>query len=129
MKNIIFVIFVAFAALGSLYAQSAAGAENALIWDSEVYSFGRIQAGKPVTHRFMFLNQSGQDVTISSAQASCGCTRPTWTQAAIPNGEEGYVDATFNAGSMGAFSKTIVVKTNVGYVVTLRLTGEVVMNP
>ena len=83
-----------------------------LTFKEEVYSFGDIEKGKPVTHEFTFKNTSKQTILLTNVKASCGCTTPTWTKTPIKPGESGNVTATYNAANEGAFTKTITVTAN-----------------
>jgi hypothetical protein len=91
------------------------------------YSFGKIDQGKPVTTEFTFSNSSGKPVIIESAVAGCGCTKPEYPEAPIPNGKTGTIKVTYNAANPGAFTKTVTVKfANVTEPVVLTIDGEVV---
>ncbi len=90
------------------------------------YDFGKIKVGVPVTHDFQFSNISSQPIVIEHAQASCGCTTPTWPQAAIAKGKTDKITAGFNAASLGVFSKSITVKVaGIDVPTQLTITGEV----
>lgn len=91
------------------------------------HSFGKIDQGKPVTTEFSFTNNSGKPVIIESAVAGCGCTKPEYPEAPIPNGKTGTIKVTYNAANPGAFTKTVTVKfANVAEPVILTIDGEVV---
>jgi hypothetical protein len=91
------------------------------------HSFGKIDQGKPVTTEFTFTNNSGKAVVIESAVAGCGCTKPEYPEAPVPNGKTGTVKVTYNAANPGAFTKTVTVKfANVAEPVILTIDGEVV---
>lgn len=81
-------------------------------WSEEVYDFGTIPQGTPVTHAFEFSNTGNQPLVISTVDKSCGCTTPKWTTEPILPGKKGTVSATFNAASPGGFNKTITVHSN-----------------
>ena len=91
------------------------------------YSFGKVEQGKPVTTEFTFSNNSGKAVIIESAVAGCGCTKPEYPEAPVPNGKTGTIKVTYNAANPGAFTKTVTVKfANVTDPVVLTIDGEVV---
>jgi hypothetical protein len=91
--------------------------------------FGKIEQGKPVTHVFEFTNTGTDPIVLGNVQASCGCTTPDWTREPVMPGKKGTVKATFNAGSMGPFNKTVTVPTNAeNGTLYLTLKGEVVAN-
>lgn len=130
-------LFVLFAFLGLAYtgfsqsAQQNAPAANAEVavatFENQVHDFGKIKQGVPVSHEFKFTNTGKVPMIITNVQASCGCTTPDWTKAPIPPGGEGFIKATFNAGAVGNFNKSITITSNVenGYT-QLSIRGEVV---
>ncbi|MDB5239854.1 MAG: hypothetical protein JWP57_479 [Spirosoma sp.] len=122
MKTI-FSFFVAFFVLVSVsFAQ-----KGVLKFSKETHDFGKIEQGKPVTHVFEFKNAGTDPVVINDAQASCGCTKPSWTREPVMPGKMGSVSATFNAASAGQFTKTVTVTSNAeGGQTVLYLKGEVV---
>lgn len=122
MKKL-FSLFVAFFVLIAVsYAQ-----KGNMKFASETHDFGRVEQGKPVTYVFEFKNTGTDPVVINDAQASCGCTKPSWTREAIMPGKTGTLSATYNAAAMGPFNKSITVMSNAeaGQTV-LYLKGEVV---
>ncbi|MDP2160717.1 MAG: DUF1573 domain-containing protein [Flavobacterium sp.] len=81
-------------------------------WKAEVYDFGDIKKGTPVSHDFTFTNTTKQTVLITNVKASCGCTATDYTKTPVKPGETAYVKATYNAAAPGAFSKTVTVTLN-----------------
>ncbi len=91
------------------------------------HSFGKIEQGKPVTTEFAFTNTADKPVIIETATAGCGCTTPIYPKAPVLKGKTGTVKVTYNAASIGQFTKTVTVKfANVTDPVTLTIDGEVV---
>ncbi len=90
------------------------------------HDFGKIKQGVPVTHEFKFTNKGKVPMVITNVAASCGCTTPDWTRDPIAPGGEGFIKATYNAASPGAFNKSVTVTSNVenGFV-QLFIKGEV----
>lgn len=84
-------------------------------------------------HLFYFKNTGDAPLTITRVQASCGCTRPEWTQTPVEPGEEGVIIITYNPkGRLGNFNKSATVYTNEenGYKRhKLTITGVVVEKP
>lgn len=85
---------------------------SGITWKEDVYNFGDIEKGKPVSHDFTFTNTTKQTVVITNVKASCGCTATNYTKTPIKPGETGFVTATYNAASPGNFTKTVTVTTN-----------------
>ncbi|TAG24275.1 MAG: DUF1573 domain-containing protein [Runella slithyformis] len=125
MKKVLlfFVAILAFSAIS--YAQKAA-----ISFQKSEFDFGKIQQGKPVTNVFKFTNTGKEPLILGNVSASCGCTTPTWTKEPIAPGGTGVVSATFNAGVMGAFNKSVTVQSNAeNGTIYLTLKGEVIASP
>ncbi|GAB3986938.1 hypothetical protein GCM10028807_05420 [Spirosoma daeguense] len=116
----LFVALFVFVAVG--YAQ-----KGVMKFAKETHDFGKVEQGKPVTHVFEFKNTGTDPIVISDAQASCGCTKPSWTREPVLPGKTGTVSATYNAAAAGPFNKSVTVTSNgeSGQIV-LYLKGEVV---
>jgi hypothetical protein len=98
-------------------------------WTSTSHDFGKIKVGVPVTHEFTFTNTGDVPLIITTVQASCGCTVADYTKEPIAPKGKGFIKATFNAASIGVFSKTLTVNANTEEgVVYLSIKGEVVQN-
>jgi hypothetical protein len=96
-------------------------------WVETTHDFGKIPQGKPVTVEFKFTNTGKVPLVLSQVQASCGCTTPDYSKDPIAPGKVGTIKATFNAGAVGAFNKSVTVNANVeGGATYLILKGEVV---
>jgi hypothetical protein len=122
MKKIfsLFVAFFVFVAVS--YAQ-----KGVMKFAQETHDFGKIEQGKPVTHVFEFKNTGSDPVIINDAQASCGCTKPSFSREPIMPGKSGTISATFNAAAPGQFTKTVTVTSNAASSqAVLYLKGEVV---
>jgi len=80
----------------------------------ESFDFGSVkEEGGPVTHEFLFTNNSARYVKIVSVQASCGCTTPDWEKDPIGPGKTGFIQASYNPkGRPGYFNKSLTVTTD-----------------
>lgn len=77
------------------------------------FDFGRISAGAVVTHTYKFKNTGAGPLLIVKADASCGCTVPSFPKAPVPPGGEGAIQVQFNSkGRSGMQHKTIMVVSN-----------------
>lgn len=77
------------------------------------HDFGTVSEGKKVSYTYKIKNTGQAPLIIQSAQPSCGCTVPTWTQEPIPVGGTGAVTAEFDTnGKPGINNKTITVTAN-----------------
>lgn len=91
------------------------------------HDFGKIKQGVPVNYDFVFKNTSNQPVVIESANASCGCTTPTWPKEPVMKNKTGKITTGFNAQNAGPFNKTITVKVaGIDIPLELKITGEVI---
>jgi hypothetical protein len=122
MKTALSLFVAFFAFIGVSFAQNAVAT-----FQKEAHDFGKIEYGKPVTYVFAFKNTGTEPLIVTDAAASCGCTKPTWSKDPVAPGASGQVSATFNAGALGPFNKSVTVTTN-GKTSTIYLTlkGEVV---
>jgi hypothetical protein len=136
MKNWMFVAALVFCS-AAVYAQqlpqsttlsnSEIKGEAAVFnWDNTTHDFGKVKQGTPVTHEFKFTNTGKVPLVITNVQASCGCTTPAWTKEPVMPGGQGFIKATYNAASAGAFNKTVTVTANIetGFI-QLTIKGEV----
>lgn len=93
---------------------------------TEVYDFGKIKQGIPVTTDFVFTNISKEPIVIESATASCGCTTPVKPEAPVMAGAENKIVAGFNAANPQPFDKTISIKiAGVDEMKVIKIKGEV----
>ena len=95
-------------------AAPAAPASTAeMVFEAEEFHFGTIKQGESVTHEFTFTNNGKDDLIITNAQGSCGCTVPLYPKEAIKKGAKATIKVTFNsAGKMGLQDKTVTITSN-----------------
>lgn len=88
-------------------------ARQSIRWLESVYDFGAFgedEAVKPAV--FRFVNEGDEDVAITQANATCGCTTPKFTTEAIAPGDTAKIVVSYNAeGRPGRFSKSVYVRT------------------
>ena len=99
-----------------------------------VYDFGTIGENDGYAeHIFKFTNTGTAPLIINKVTATCGCTRPEWSQEPIEPGKEGFIIITFNPkGRLGPFSKVATVYSNENYGYkrhNLTIKGNVVEKP
>jgi hypothetical protein len=123
MKRTIFgVLFLSF------FAITSAQQTKQLSFREETHDFGIVDENKgPVTHEFVFTNNSLRPVKILKVQASCGCTTPGWSKEVIPPGKQGFIQASYDPkGRPGFFSKSLTVTTDLeADPVILQIKGQV----
>ena len=122
MKRIIFLI-IAVLSIATVSAQS----KTPLEFKEVKHSFGKIKQNVPATYTFTFKNVAETPVIIESATAECGCTTPEYPKGVIAKGTSNKIKVTYNAASMGSFTKKVTVKiAKVAEPVILTIEGEVV---
>jgi hypothetical protein len=128
MKKLFFLAAIMVAGHVGFAQQATPKAETAvLVWDSQSFDFGKIKQGTPVTHEFKFTNTGKSALVIANVAASCGCTTPAWSHDPVGPGQQGFVKATYNAGALGTFNKTVTVTANIeNGSVPLMIKGEVI---
>ncbi len=125
MKKFLFLL-VAVLAAATIFAQSKAP----LDFKEVKHSFGKIKQNVPATYVFAFKNTSSAPVVIESATAQCGCTTPDYPKGVIPKGASNTIKVTYNAASMGSFTKQVTVRVaKVTDPIVLTIDGEVVGAP
>jgi len=122
MKKVLFLM-IAVLAMATVFAQSKAPLE----FKEVKHSFGKIKQNVPATYVFTFKNTSSTPVVIENAFADCGCTTPDYPKGVIPKGAANTIKVTYNAASMGSFTKKVTVKVaKVTDPIILTIDGEVV---
>ena len=82
-------------------------------FDKESHDFGDMKEGEVGTTDFTFTNEGEVPLIISSAQGSCGCTVPEYSNAPIAPGEECTITVRFNStGKPGNQTKTVTLSAN-----------------
>lgn len=98
-------------------------------FEEKVHDFGTIkEENGPVSYEFEFKNVGDDPLTIISANASCGCTRPEYPQEPIRPGKKGKIKITYNpAGRPGEFDRKVRIRiSDEKRRVVLRITGVVI---
>jgi hypothetical protein len=98
-----------------------------MTFDALEFDFGTIKQGEEVNHEFEFVNSGKEDLIITNASGSCGCTVPEHPKDAIKRGGKGVIKVKFNsAGKMGMQDKTVTIQSNAkNNPVILHLKGKV----
>jgi hypothetical protein len=133
MKKLFFLMIVLAGVAVKGFGQTtpAVNADVAVAsFEAQNFDFGKIKQGTPVTHEFKFTNTGKVPMIITNVQASCGCTTPDSSKEPIPAGGKGFIKATYNAASVGAFNKAVTVTANIpNGSVQLFIKGEVTTTP
>ena len=125
MKKILVIFLIIMSVAGMANANSKKGAE--ITFKVTTHDFGYIQEKNgPVAYDFNFENTGDAPLIIVSANASCGCTKPSYPKKPIAPGESGIIKVTFKPKHRpGAFNKVVTVNTNANSK-HLRIKGNVI---
>ena len=107
MKKV-FITLLAFTVSAVAIAQKKVS--DVAQFKSETIDLGKIKVGNPSTAVFAVTNVSKDPLIIETANPTCGCTIGDYTKAPIVPGKNGEIKATYNAASVGPFTKTLTVK-------------------
>jgi hypothetical protein len=89
------------------------GGTTTISFDRTAHDFGRVETGPIYSTSFKFKNTGSENLYISAADASCGCTVPKWSKDAIKPGDTGEIYVQFDSkGRQGQQLKTVTVTTN-----------------
>jgi len=84
-----------------------------LVFSDTNHDFGTITAGDKVSCAFVFKNEGEGDLIITSAAASCGCTKPYYPKGVKHPGDTGTISVTFDSSNkQGKVVKTITLTSN-----------------
>ena len=113
----------------SLGAVIASPDAPVVVFEREIFDFGKIQQGESVQHEFKFKNTGKSPLIISTATATCGCTVPEPPKEPILPGKEGVIKVIFNStGKEGMQDKIVTVTSNANPTISnVHLVGEVLI--
>ncbi len=105
---------------GAIETDESTNKEPVISFDKKIWDFGTINDGEVVEHTFRFTNTGTNDLIISNASASCGCTIPEWPKEPIAPGEKGEIKVEFNSnGKKDMVTKDITILANTNPVKTI----------
>lgn len=95
-------------------------------FDEYSYDFGEITEGDKIEHKFTFTNTGNAPLTITKADATCGCATPSIPFMDIMPGESGYIGIMYNSvGKEGEETPQVTIYSNAGEqpILILKLKG------
>jgi hypothetical protein len=100
----------------------------AITFEKYEHNFGKVKEGEKVSHVFKFTNTGANDLIISDARGSCGCTVPQWPKEPIKPGATGEIKVEYDSkGKSGVQKKTVSITANTNpNITTLNITTEVI---
>jgi hypothetical protein len=120
---ILFAVALGFTAMTSMNVDT----EPQFKFEKETYDFGKIKQGTPVETTLKFTNTGDKPLIISTVEPSCGCTVAKFTNTPVKKGETGFITLTYNAASMGGFTKETTIRSNATEAIKkVYIKGEVV---
>lgn len=140
MKKIFTIAISCFMISGMVLAQKSSGTPSAvpvpvpapapsaetIKWEKTSHDFGTVKMGPAAVAKFKFTNTGTTPVTIQTAQASCGCTTPSYTNTPVAPGQSGEVTASYGTdGRPGSFTKSVTVTFINGVSQVLTISGNV----
>lgn len=96
-----------------MFAQEAEVAGGAQItFEEETHQFGELMQGGDASTVFKFTNTGTEDLIISGARGSCGCTVPKWSTEPVAPGAEGEIAVRYDSNRIGPISKSVTINSN-----------------
>ena len=98
-----------------------------MVFESETIDYGTIAHNADGKREFVFVNNGSSPLIITSATGSCGCTVPTYPKEPIAPGAKAVIGVKYATDRVGAFQKTVTLKSNAvqGDTKTLTIKGNV----
>ncbi len=94
-------------------AAAPVGKTTTIKFEETTYAWGSVNEGDKMTHIFKFKNAGSNDLIISDAHGSCGCTVPEWPKEPIKPGKNGVIKVVFDSkGKPGEQQKTVTLTAN-----------------
>jgi hypothetical protein len=88
-------------------------AKTTMTFTEPTHHFGKIKEGEVVSHAFHFKNTGNAPLLIISAQASCGCTVPSFPKNPVKPGGEGDILVRFDSHNRpGHQQKHVLITSN-----------------
>jgi len=97
-------------------------------FDEYLYDFGEIVEGDKIDYKFTFKNTGNAPLTITEADATCGCATPSIPFIDILPGEVGYIGVNYNSvGKEGEQTPQVTIYSNAQKhpILVLKLKGYV----
>ena len=91
-------------------AAPAGGAQ--ITFEEETHDFDELVQGGDASYVFKFTNTGTEDLIISTAKGSCGCTVPKWSSEPVAPGAEGEIAVRYDSNRIGVISKSVTINSN-----------------
>jgi len=108
--------------------ESQKGPVTSIAFEQKEFDFGRIKEGILSHTAFKFTNTGKENLLISHATGSCGCTVPEWPTEFIKPGQTGEIKVQFDSkDKLGEQLKTVTVTANTNPAATVLTIKAVVL--
>ena len=82
-------------------------------FNQQTVDFGTVDEGEVIVKFFEITNTGINDLIISNAKSTCGCTVPSYPKKPIKSGDSAQIEVRFNTkGKKNKQSKTVTLFTN-----------------
>lgn len=119
MKKLFFVALLFVGAVVAVQAQEKTVAKATahekgpkMVFESETIDYGKIKEGAEPYRVFKFKNVGNENLIITSARGSCGCTVPTYPEKPIEPNESAEIKVRYDTKRVGPFTKNVTITTN-----------------
>lgn len=94
--------------------------------DAAEVDLGRVEWKQSTNVQYIIANTGDAPLVLTEVEPDCSCTVANWTETPIAPGEEGTIELTFEAETLGHFQKSVTVWTNAEpHIVSLSFKGQV----
>ena len=126
------MIFVA-GSMSSVMAQEVAVAEKGakIEFAKQTHDYGEVKYGGNGQCTFEFTNTGTENLIISNAKGSCGCTVPSWPKEPLAPGKTASITVKYDTKRPGAINKSVTISSNAVNTPTkvIRIKGNVLPKP
>ncbi len=81
-------------------------------FEEETHDFGEMMQGGDASYTFKFQNVGTEDIVITLAKGSCGCTVPKWSTEPVHPGEFGEIAVKYDSNRIGGINKNVTLISN-----------------
>lgn len=80
--------------------------------DKDLHNYGTMKQGADGDCFFVIKNEGNQDLLITDAKGSCGCTVPEYSKDPIKPGKTMKMKVHYDTNRIGDFSKSVTITSN-----------------
>ncbi len=132
MKKVLFSLMMIFVAGSMSTAMAQEVTQGAKIeFAKETHDYGEVKYGGDGKCTFEFTNTGTENLIISNAKGSCGCTVPSWPKEPLAPGKTASITVKYDTNRPGAINKSVTITSNAVNTPTkvIRIKGNVLPKP